>query len=87
MGGAEAIDVGFDGARLEEFAGPRYDTADTHGTGCALAAAIAARLAWGDDVRASVGFAKDFVGHAIRRGLRIGRGHGPVNPGWNLTRL
>ena len=78
----EAVDVGYDGADFVELSGPRYDTGDTHGTGCALAAAIAARLAFGDDVGAAVRFAKDFVSGAIRRGLRLGGGHGPVNPGW-----
>ncbi|MDQ4065325.1 MAG: bifunctional hydroxymethylpyrimidine kinase/phosphomethylpyrimidine kinase, partial [Actinomycetota bacterium] len=62
--------------------GPRYDTQDTHGTGCALAAAITARLAHGDDVADAVAFAKDFVAGAIRRSVRLGHGHGPVNPGW-----
>ena len=80
--GGEAVDVGFDGTGFEEFAGPRFDTRDTHGTGCALSAAIAARLGAGDDVSEAVSHAKGFVSGAIRRGLRIGRGHGPVNPGW-----
>jgi hydroxymethylpyrimidine/phosphomethylpyrimidine kinase len=80
--GREAVDVGYDGVEFVELSGPRYDTGDTHGTGCALAAAIAARLAFGDDVGAAVRFAKDFVSGAIRRGLRLGAGHGPVNPGW-----
>ena len=41
----DAIDVFFDGDTMEELPGPRYDTNDTHGTGCALSAAICARLA------------------------------------------
>jgi hydroxymethylpyrimidine/phosphomethylpyrimidine kinase len=80
----EATDIGYDGSHIHEWRGPRYDTRDTHGTGCVLAAAIAARLAWGDDVESAVRFAKDFVGGSIRRGLRLGAGHGPVNPGWRL---
>jgi hydroxymethylpyrimidine/phosphomethylpyrimidine kinase len=80
--GGAAIDVGYDGVDFVELSSPRYDTRDTHGTGCALAAAIAARLAYGDEVRAAVRYAKDFVSGAIRRGLRLGAGHGPVNPGW-----
>jgi hydroxymethylpyrimidine/phosphomethylpyrimidine kinase len=80
----DAVDVFFDGADFVELRGPRYDTEDTHGTGCALSAAIAARLAHGDDVRTAVRFAKDFVSGAIRRSLRVGAGFGPVNPAWNL---
>jgi hydroxymethylpyrimidine/phosphomethylpyrimidine kinase len=80
----EAIDVFFDGADISLVRGPRYDTEDTHGTGCALSAAIAARLALGDEVNEAVRFAKEFVSGAIRRGIRIGKGYGPVNPGWRL---
>jgi hydroxymethylpyrimidine/phosphomethylpyrimidine kinase len=82
---SEAIDVGYDGTRFVELSGPRYETGDTHGTGCALAAAIAARLAIGDGVTDAVRFAKGFVAGAIRRALRLGAGHGPVNPGWQRT--
>ncbi len=78
----DAVDVFCDGEEVIELTGPRYDTNDTHGTGCALSAAITARLAHGDDLLDAVRYAKDFVSNAIRRSLRIGRGFGPVNPGW-----
>jgi hydroxymethylpyrimidine/phosphomethylpyrimidine kinase len=84
LGGDEAVDVFFDGDEILELRGPRYDTEDTHGTGCALSAAIAARLAHGDDLLDAVRFGKDFVAGAIRRSLRLGTGFGPVNPAWNL---
>jgi hydroxymethylpyrimidine kinase/phosphomethylpyrimidine kinase len=66
--------------------GPRYDTEDTHGTGCALSAAITARLAHGDEVVDAVRFAKEFISGAIRHSLRLGSGYGPVNPGWRSVR-
>ena len=53
-------------------------------TGCAISAAITARLALGDDLTDAVAFAKEFIGGAIERSLRIGKGFGPVNPGWRL---
>lgn len=80
--GPKATDVFFDGDELVEITAPRYDTADTHGTGCALSAAITARLAHGDRVIDAVRFAKEFVAGAIQHGLRLGQGFGPVNPGW-----
>lgn len=83
--GERAIDVLYDGDEMIELDGPRYDTGDTHGTGCAISAAITARLALGDDLRDAVGFAKEFIGGAIERSLRIGKGYGPVNPGWRLS--
>jgi hydroxymethylpyrimidine/phosphomethylpyrimidine kinase len=80
--GDSAVDVLFDGNHFVELAGPRFETKDTHGTGCALSAAIAARLAHGDETETAVRAAKEFVAGAIRHGLRIGKGYGPVNPGW-----
>ncbi|MEM4546256.1 MAG: bifunctional hydroxymethylpyrimidine kinase/phosphomethylpyrimidine kinase [Nitrososphaerota archaeon] len=59
---------------------PRIDTKNTHGTGCVFASAIAAELAKGSDVISAVSQAKQFVLNAIRNGISIGRGHGPVNP-------
>ena len=82
--GEGAIDVLYDGNDFTEMDGPRFDTTDTHGTGCALSAAIAARLAHGDDLVDAVRAGKDFVSGAIEHGLRLGDGFGPVNPGWRL---
>jgi hydroxymethylpyrimidine/phosphomethylpyrimidine kinase len=84
LDGDLAIDVLYDGAEFHELEGIRYDTEDTHGTGCTLAAAIAARLAHGDDLLDAARAAKEFVGGAIRNGIRLGKGYGPVNPGWDL---
>lgn len=82
--GERAIDLLFDGAQLVEVAGERFDSHDTHGTGCTLSAAIAAHLARGHDLPDAVARAKAFVTGAIRRALRIGKGYGPVNPAWDL---
>jgi hydroxymethylpyrimidine kinase/phosphomethylpyrimidine kinase len=82
--GDRAIDVFYDGANFVEIEGERFDTEDTHGTGCTLAAAITAHLARGTDLLDAVYAAKGFVSGAIRRSLRLGKGFGPVNPGWDL---
>jgi len=62
--------------------GERIDTPNTHGTGCVLSAAIAARLAHGDALDVAVRAGKAFVTEAIRHALAIGHGIGPVNPLW-----
>ncbi|MDQ3952917.1 MAG: bifunctional hydroxymethylpyrimidine kinase/phosphomethylpyrimidine kinase [Actinomycetota bacterium] len=80
----ESVDLLFDGSDFTELRGPRFDTRDTHGTGCALSAAIAARLAHGDSTIDALHAAKRFISGAIERGVRIGNGYGPVNPGWEL---
>jgi hydroxymethylpyrimidine/phosphomethylpyrimidine kinase len=84
LDGDRATDVLYDGSRMIELDAPRFDTEDTHGTGCAISAAITAQLAKGDDLETSVRVAKEFVSGAIERSLRLGRGYGPVNPGWRF---
>jgi hydroxymethylpyrimidine/phosphomethylpyrimidine kinase len=64
--------------------GERIDTPNTHGTGCTLSAAIAARLALGDDVTDAARAAKAFVTGAIRHALTLGGGIGPVDPMWAI---
>jgi hydroxymethylpyrimidine/phosphomethylpyrimidine kinase len=75
----DAVDVFFDGERLEELASPRIATANTHGTGCTYSAAIAARLGLGDPLLEAVRGAKTYLTEAIRRSYSVGRGHGPVD--------
>lgn len=82
---SDATDLLFDGADFVEFPGRHIDSPHLHGTGCTLAAAITAHLARGDAVVEAVGRAKEFVTGAIEKGLAIGGGYGPVNPGWNST--
>jgi hydroxymethylpyrimidine kinase/phosphomethylpyrimidine kinase len=64
---------------VQFFRAPRIDTNATHGTGCTLAAAIAACLARGMNLAGAVGAAKRFVTEAIRRSPQLGRGFSPVN--------
>jgi len=54
----------------------------THGTGCVLSAAICAELARGMEPADACVAAKHFTERAIASGLELGRGVGPVNPGW-----
>jgi hydroxymethylpyrimidine/phosphomethylpyrimidine kinase len=75
-----AIDVYWDGVEMVELEGRRIDTKNTHGSGCAFSAAIAAGLAKGQDPLAAVRVAKAFINGAIEQSLELGRGHGPVNP-------
>jgi hydroxymethylpyrimidine/phosphomethylpyrimidine kinase len=72
------VDVWFDGDRLEILQTETVNTTDTHGTGCTLAAAIAANLALGHAPFVATQFAKTYVTHALRHALRIGQGQGPV---------
>jgi hydroxymethylpyrimidine/phosphomethylpyrimidine kinase len=75
----DATDVFFDGTRLEELRASRIDTANTHGTGCTYASAIASRLALGEELLEAVRGAKVYLTEAIRRSYAVGHGHGPVD--------
>ncbi|MDA0263031.1 MAG: bifunctional hydroxymethylpyrimidine kinase/phosphomethylpyrimidine kinase [Chloroflexi bacterium] len=74
-----ATDLYYDGSSFREFTSPRFETANTHGTGCTFASAVAAGLAKGLQTEEAVGRAKGFVTEAIRRSFPIGQGHGPLN--------
>jgi hydroxymethylpyrimidine/phosphomethylpyrimidine kinase len=65
--------------RVTVFRAERIQTNSTHGTGCTLAAAIAACLGRGLSLADSIGHAKRFVTEAIRRAPGLGHGYGPIN--------
>jgi hydroxymethylpyrimidine/phosphomethylpyrimidine kinase len=73
-----AVDVLWDGRRFTELTADRIDSRHTHGTGCTLSSAIAARLALGDDLAAAVRAAKAYVTRAIAEAPGLGHGHGPL---------
>lgn len=75
----EAIDILLLGSEEHRFSAPRFDTINTHGTGCTLSAAIATFLAQGYPLHRAVERAKHFVTLAIEQSVDLGRGHGPVN--------
>ena len=78
----DPVDLLTDGAEEHVLRGPRLDNRHTHGTGCTLASAIAARLALGDDVPTAVTAAKAYVTGAIAGGFALGGGIGPVDHSW-----
>jgi hydroxymethylpyrimidine/phosphomethylpyrimidine kinase len=66
--------------------GQRVDNPNTHGTGCTLSSAIACGLAQGLSSLKAVQQAKDYLTGALRQGLNLGRGKGPVDHGYWLER-
>ncbi|MFC7188225.1 bifunctional hydroxymethylpyrimidine kinase/phosphomethylpyrimidine kinase [Halorubrum yunnanense] len=88
-GGERVVDTlvragGADGGErdptVDRFETPRIDTDATHGSGCALSSAIAARLARGESIRGAVAVAVEEMTEAVRRGYDVGEGPGAVNP-------
>jgi hydroxymethylpyrimidine/phosphomethylpyrimidine kinase len=78
----DVVDLLYDGADFHEFRHERQQTRHTHGTGCTFAAALAANLALGHSLADAVGRATDYLAGAIRHGMAIGKGHGPLDHFW-----
>jgi hydroxymethylpyrimidine/phosphomethylpyrimidine kinase len=78
---AQSVDIFDDGGEPITLAAPRIDSANTHGTGCTLSAALAALLGRGMAPHDAVRAAKRYITEAIRTAdrLRVGAGHGPVH--------
>jgi len=72
-GARRAVDVLYDGQRLQEFSGPLVRHVKPHGAGCTFSAAIAANLALGCGLVESIRRAKTFVRSAIRESIRLGK--------------
>ncbi|GAA0216785.1 bifunctional hydroxymethylpyrimidine kinase/phosphomethylpyrimidine kinase [Halobacterium noricense] len=64
---------------VETFEHPRVDTDATHGSGCALASAVAARLAHGEPLIEAVQAGTDLLARAIRYNHDVGEGPGAVH--------
>jgi len=75
----DAIDVLYNGNTFKEFKARRFETRNTHGTGCTFSSAITAELAKGTNIEEAVSIAKRYTTLAIENSLNIGHGHGPLN--------
>jgi len=80
LDGATATDVLVcrEGHRL--FAAPRFEAPHGHGGGCVFSAALATWLGAGCPLERAVERAKAMVAAALRHGLALGQGRGPVDP-------
>ena len=76
----EPVDVLTDGNNVYSFPGVRLAAPNHHGSGCLLASAAAASLAQGASMPEAVNRARDLTAQALKYGLPLGGGAGPVNP-------
>jgi hydroxymethylpyrimidine/phosphomethylpyrimidine kinase len=76
----DPVDVLTDGKNVYHLKGSRLTAPHNHGSGCLLATALAAHLAQGFSVPEAVNQARELVVTALRHGLPLGQGVGPVNP-------
>ena len=66
------------GQQLAELDGKRFDTDDTHGTGCTFASALATELARGRPIDEAFADAVRFTRLALISAPGLGEGHGPI---------
>jgi hydroxymethylpyrimidine/phosphomethylpyrimidine kinase len=84
------VSLFFDGVGgVAEFHSERFDTCNTHGSGCTLSSAIASLLARGHSLPDAVRKAQEYVTEAIKHGadVKVGNGNGPLNHFHNPHKL
>jgi len=79
------VDLLFDGRRFREFTAYRYRR-ELHGSGCMLAASIAANLVRGDPLVAAVGKARRRVAAGFANAYPAGRGVEVIHSHWTPDR-
>ena len=74
-----ADDLLYENGKIVWIEGQRVDNPNTHGTGCTLSSAIASNLAMGYTMEESVRKAKAYLTGALKDGMDLGHGSGPLN--------
>ena len=69
---------------IKFFNSKRYNTKNTHGTGCTLSSAVTTFVSCGKPVKKSCELSIKYVNSAIKSNPKYGKGHGPIN---HLTSL
>ena len=64
---------------IKIFNNKRYQTKNTHGTGCTLSSAITTFLSCGKPIKKSCELGINYVSSGIRTNPKYGKGHGPIN--------
>ena len=64
---------------VKVFSNKRFDTKNTHGTGCTLSTAITSFYSCGKTLKKSCELGIKYVSSAILTNPKIGKGHGPIN--------
>ena len=72
-------DIFFNKKEIKVFSNRRFNTKNTHGTGCTLSTAITSFFSCGKTLKKSCEMAINYVNHAIGTGPKYGKGHGPIN--------
>ena len=72
-------DIFLNKLELKVFVSKRYNTKNTHGTGCTLSSAITTFFSCGKSIKRACELGIKYVNSAILTNPKLGRGHGPIN--------
>ena len=64
---------------IKVYSSKRFNTKNTHGTGCTLSTAITSFFSCGKTLKKSCELGIKYVNSAILTNPKIGKGHGPIN--------
>ena len=73
------IDILVNKKIIKLFNSKKYNSKNTHGTGCTLSSSIATYLSCGKDLIKSCELGIKYVNEAIKSKLNLGKGNGPIN--------
>ena len=75
----KVFDVFLNRSDFKIFVSPRYNTKNTHGTGCTLSSAITTFFSCGKSIKKACELGIKYVNSAILTNPKIGKGYGPIN--------
>jgi len=75
----KVYDIFINKKEIKVFSNKRFDTKNTHGTGCSLSTAITSFFSCGKSLKKSCELGIKYVNSAIFTNPKIGKGHGPIN--------
>lgn len=79
-----ANDLLYMNGEIHWFKSEKINNSNTHGTGCTLSSAIACNLAAGYTLEKSIENAKIYITGALKAGLNLGKGSGPLEHTFSL---
>ena len=75
----EVHDIFVNKKEIKVFSNKRFNTKNTHGTGCSLSTAIASFYSCGKPLKKSCELGIKYVNSGIKTNPNYGKGHGPIN--------
>ena len=79
MNTSKVQDIFLNKSDFKIFTSPRYNTKNTHGTGCTLSSAITTFFSCGKSIKNACELGIKYVNLSILSNPNFGKGNGPIN--------